>query len=128
MARCALSKIVSIRMCLSHFSLATGRTSSMPTLLNNAENHMPQETLRYPTMTRQGEGETRRQGAMQELRLSLSPCLLVSLSLFSLAAAGCSKTPEGRMQVYPASGQVTVNGQPAAGAQVAFYGATPELT
>jgi hypothetical protein len=32
------------------------------------------------------------------------------------------------MQVYPASGQVTVNGQPAAGAQVAFYGATPELT
>jgi hypothetical protein len=42
--------------------------------------------------------------------------------------AGCSKTEEGRIPVYPVSGKVTVNGQSAAGARVVFYGATPDLT
>jgi hypothetical protein len=44
-------------------------------------------------------------------------------------AVGCSSggVAEGRMKVYPVSGVVKVAGQPAAGARVVFYGATPEL-
>jgi hypothetical protein len=53
-----------------------------------------------------------------------------ALPLLALAAvvSGCSSSDDGRMKVYPVSGKVTVGGQPAAGAQVVFYGATPELT
>jgi hypothetical protein len=50
------------------------------------------------------------------------------LLILVLAVFGCSKTEEGRMTVYPVSGRVTVNGQPAGGAIVVFYGATPDLT
>ena len=32
------------------------------------------------------------------------------------------------MEVHPVTGKVTVNGQPAAGAEVVFYGATDDLT
>lgn len=43
---------------------------------------------------------------------------------------GCSSGDdvEGRMKVYPVSGVVKVAGQPADGARVVFYGATPELS
>jgi hypothetical protein len=41
--------------------------------------------------------------------------------------AGCSQPDDGRIEVYPVTGKVTVNGAPAAGAEVVFYGATPEL-
>jgi hypothetical protein len=52
-------------------------------------------------------------------------CLLPLLAI--AAVAGCSSSDDGRMQVYPVSGKVTVNGQPAEGAEVVFYGVTPEL-
>ena len=48
-----------------------------------------------------------------------------SLSLLMLA--GCASEDDGRMKVYPASGTVKVNGQPAEGAKVVLYGATPEM-
>jgi len=35
---------------------------------------------------------------------------------------GCSGQDDGRIPVYPTSGRVTVDGQPAAGAIVTFYG------
>lgn len=44
-----------------------------------------------------------------------------------LVVAGCSQSDDGRMQVYPVTGKVTVGGQPAEGAEVVFYGATPDL-
>lgn len=52
------------------------------------------------------------------------------LAAIAVFAAGCSSDGdvEGRMKVYPVSGTVKVAGQPAAGARVVFYGATPELT
>jgi hypothetical protein len=50
---------------------------------------------------------------------------------FSLAvivcSAGCSQSDDGRMTVYPVSGKVLVGGRPAEGAEVVFYGATPDL-
>jgi len=49
-------------------------------------------------------------------------------AILALAAASCSKSPEGRLPVYPASGKVTSGGQPVEGAKVVFYGATPDLT
>jgi hypothetical protein len=45
-----------------------------------------------------------------------------------MCVGGCSETDDGRLQVYPVSGKVTVNGQPVEGAEVVFYGATPDLT
>jgi hypothetical protein len=45
-----------------------------------------------------------------------------------VAVVGCSKDNDGRMQVYPVSGKVTVKGQPVEGARVVFYGATADLT
>lgn len=53
----------------------------------------------------------------------LVPCLPMAL----LLATGCGGPDDGRMQVYPVSGQVLVDGQPAEGAEVVLYGATPEL-
>jgi hypothetical protein len=41
---------------------------------------------------------------------------------------GCSKNEAGRLQVYPASGKVTIKGQPVEGARVALFGSAPELT
>jgi hypothetical protein len=60
-------------------------------------------------------------------RLSGWRCRIFVLA-FLLIATGCSKVEDGRMEVFPVSGKVTVNGQPAAGAHVVFYGATPDLT
>ena len=34
------------------------------------------------------------------------------LLLLTVGAIGCSKTPEGRLTVYPVSGKVTAKGQP----------------
>lgn len=55
--------------------------------------------------------------------------LFARLATIALAV-GCSSggDVDGRMKVYPVSGTVKVGGQPAAGARVVFYGATPELT
>ncbi len=52
------------------------------------------------------------------------------LATVFVLAAGCSSggDVEGRVKVYPVSGAVKVGGQPASGARVVFYGATPELT
>jgi hypothetical protein len=44
-----------------------------------------------------------------------------------LSVAGCARSDDGRMQVYPVTGKVTVGGQPAEGAELVFYGATPDL-
>jgi hypothetical protein len=44
-----------------------------------------------------------------------------------VSAVGCSSTDDGRMEVYPVTGTVQVGGKPAEGAEVVFYGATPEL-
>jgi hypothetical protein len=41
--------------------------------------------------------------------------------------SGCASKEDGRVKVYPVSGKVLVNGKPAEGAEVIFYGATPEL-
>lgn len=51
------------------------------------------------------------------------------LATIVVLAAGCSSggDVEGRVKVYPVSGAVKVAGQPAAGARIVFYGATPEL-
>jgi hypothetical protein len=50
------------------------------------------------------------------------------LSLVAIACAvGCSRADSDREQVYPVTGKVTVGGQAAAGAEVSFFGATPEL-
>jgi len=43
-----------------------------------------------------------------------------------LAFVGCGDDG-GRIKVYPVTGKVLVNGQPAEGANVAFFGSTPEL-
>src|SRR5262245_44576170 len=48
--------------------------------------------------------------------------------LSAVCTIGCSKAPTGRLPVYPVSGKVTAKGQPVEGAEVVFYGATPELT
>jgi hypothetical protein len=48
-------------------------------------------------------------------------------ALCAALAVGCGKQNDGRAPLYPASGQVTVGGQPAAGAEVVFYGATSDL-
>jgi hypothetical protein len=45
-----------------------------------------------------------------------------------LGNIGCSNVDDNRLQVYHVSGKVTVKGQPAEGARVALYGATPDLT
>lgn len=51
-----------------------------------------------------------------------------SLSLMTMVCfSGCSSKDDGRLEVYPASGKVTVGGQPVEGAEVVFYGATPDL-
>jgi hypothetical protein len=56
---------------------------------------------------------------------SLWVCLAMAIAFFG----GCSEgVVDGRVKVYPVSGAVKVGGQPAAGARVVFYGATPELT
>lgn len=47
-----------------------------------------------------------------------------TLALALLAAAGCGK-PEGRMDVYPVSGTVLIDGQPAAGADVVLHPTFP---
>lgn len=52
---------------------------------------------------------------------SLLSCAVV------VAIAGCSKD-DGRIAVYPVSGKVLVNGQPAEGAKVVLYGATDALS
>lgn len=57
---------------------------------------------------------------------SLLTCVATVLALLSGCSAGGDV--DGRMKVYPVSGAVMVGGQPAAGARVVFYGATPELT
>jgi hypothetical protein len=49
------------------------------------------------------------------------------MTLAIVTIIGCSQRDDGRMQVYPVSGKVTVGGQPATGAKVVLYGATPEL-
>jgi hypothetical protein len=55
---------------------------------------------------------------------------LVCLGSIVALSGGCSSgsNDDGRVKVYPVSGMVKVDGQPAAGARVVFYGATPELT
>jgi hypothetical protein len=42
------------------------------------------------------------------------------------AAIGCG-ADDGRVQVYPVTGKVVVDGQPAEGADVVFYPTTPEV-
>lgn len=55
--------------------------------------------------------------------------VLVYLGAFVAFIGGCSSgEQEGRVTVYPVSGVVKVAGQPAAGAKLVFFGATPELT
>ena len=45
------------------------------------------------------------------------------------AACGCSpQTKPGRVPVFPVNGKVLAKDQPVEGAEVVFYGATPELT
>jgi hypothetical protein len=44
-----------------------------------------------------------------------------------VALSGCASEEDGRVKVYPVSGKVLVNGKPAEGAELIFYGATPEL-
>jgi hypothetical protein len=46
--------------------------------------------------------------------------LLIPLALLA-AAAGCSKKSAPQLPVHPVTGQVVVNGQPAAGAMVVFH-------
>jgi hypothetical protein len=55
----------------------------------------------------------------------LKPPHFVGLLLAALV--GCSKSDDGRIEVYPVTGRVTVNGEPAAGAEVVLYGTTPEF-
>ena len=50
------------------------------------------------------------------------PCL----ACLCLATVGCS-SDDGRVDVYPINGKVLVKGQPADGAEVAFYPTAPEL-
>jgi hypothetical protein len=57
------------------------------------------------------------------IRRWVSPVVLAMLTV-----AGCTKVREGRVRVYPVSGKVTSKGQPVEGAEVVFYGATPDLT
>ena len=52
---------------------------------------------------------------------------VIPLLLAFVSQVGCSPENDGRMPVYPVTGKVTVGGQPAAGAEVVFYGATPDL-
>ena len=53
--------------------------------------------------------------------------LYLAWFVFLSCFAGCSQTDSDRLEVYPVKGKVTVSGRPAAGAQVVFYGATPDL-
>jgi hypothetical protein len=46
---------------------------------------------------------------------------------FIVALSGCASEEDGRVKVYPVSGKVLVNGKPAEGAELIFYGATPEM-
>ncbi|MBN1851130.1 MAG: hypothetical protein JW829_00340 [Pirellulales bacterium] len=48
--------------------------------------------------------------------------------IISLAwIAGCSQTDGDRMKVYPVHGTVTVDGRPAEGVEIVFFGATEDL-
>ncbi len=53
--------------------------------------------------------------------------VVCAYTLAALVVAGCSKSDDGRLEVYPVTGKVTVGGRPAEGAEVVLYGATPEL-
>lgn len=62
-----------------------------------------------------------------DLRTStrLSRATAVALALFAALLVGCSKPQVERVAVHPVSGQVTLNGRPAAGALVVFHAKQP---
>lgn len=61
---------------------------------------------------------------MVKNRLSRRSYILLALLFPTI---GCGDTEDGRMTVYRVRGKVTVDGQPADGARVVLYGATPDL-
>jgi len=54
-------------------------------------------------------------------------CLLLALTFtFLTATLGCGGQDSDRVEVFPVSGKVLVNGQPAEGASVIFYSQSPD--
>ncbi|QDU54492.1 hypothetical protein [Aeoliella mucimassa] len=46
---------------------------------------------------------------------------------FLVLAVGCDSTPDGQLKVYPTSGKVLVNDQPAEGVKIVLYGNSADL-
>lgn len=71
--------------------------------------------------------KSNRKKAVIRMRNNMIWLRVASLGCVVLVVSGCSETPDGRIPVYPTTGQITVNGQPAAGVRVVMYGATDDL-
>lgn len=84
--------------------------------------HVNPPALGFTTTTRRA-----RQDLHRADRERSRPFAVFVGALALAALIGCSQSDDGRVDVYPVTGKITVNGAPAAGAKVVFYGATPEL-
>lgn len=76
-------------------------------------------------MVIRGMGSMRESGGVRLGAMRLRAALAGMAAVMALA--GCGSKDEGRVEVFPVTGKVLVNGQPAAGAEVIFLGATPDL-
>ena len=59
--------------------------------------------------------------------LCLLPFQLSALAAALVCAAGCDSTPAGRLPVYEARGSLTIDGAPAEGALLTFFGQDDNL-
>jgi hypothetical protein len=64
---------------------------------------------------------------MKTLQSKLQNRRLAAIVFACIAASGCDSTPAGRLPVYPARGTVTIDGQPADGAILTFFGQSDDL-